>query len=932
MTTFSIDGFNLHLADVLDWAREYAERIARGEARPISAWFFDPPYGLGDPPPMDELLRAWLDDQAYDTGKGFMSAKWDVVPPPFVFRAFRRISYPGCWLFAFGGTRTVDLLCMSLRLGGWVKRDEITHWVYGCLSEDTEILTKDGWVTFDQSLVGSMVMCYNVSDDSLEWHQVQETFAYAYADTAYRIKSDSTDQLVSRNHRCLVERGRSYVYERAEKLNQKEKVPVLASMPDMQGCLLEDTSVDKEECCKYMQSTVCRHLEIQQPRAPRASKKNSWRGTCRVDRKELGVLSRKNERLEQSRLEGRCNLFQKEGQLRQAQHQICSLSKRVSGNGAQGQVCNGAQVACSAMPGTCTEKIGGSTPQRPQPGKQCTGQLDAFCKQQSAQEIRSKRRTRATLATVTPVHYEGTVWCVRVPTGAFVAKRNGMVFITGNSGFPKSLNIGKALDREAGAEREVVGKNPNARPNSGRTGGIMGEAKGQVFNTELTAPATPLAQLFDGYGTALKPAVEPVVMFQAPRQGHTFAGLAREFGTGGLNVEASRVGLSSEKLPRGSGNRKSWRKMEKRTDVPGPPEGGNVTASSGRFPPNAFFTHLPPSPCPTCHTSGVLSTKALGLQGGGVPDEVECPTCQGAGWTGGCKRVGSKRVKGPGMQKGTGKDFGYTTTEVYGKTTGIGKRRGDGYAAPDGTETVDDFVCDDQCAVKLLGEQSGERRSAGLINRTEGQTKNSATYNFGKTFAETGVNSYSDKGTAARYFKNFTHDLNLAPFYYCSKMGASRHAGLVANLPRTRDERKRRHQDLSGSWLKRAVSRNPCRKPLKLTGILAKSLESLMYLSRMLKPPDEFEPVLAVPFAGEFSEVIGAALAGWKHIEVVEREVSYFYRGRAALEWWLEWAHNTQSDDPATIRKLAKKADPPPANANGEVQMDMFSTIEEATG
>jgi hypothetical protein len=52
------------------------------------------------------------------------------------------------------------------------------------------------------------------------------------------------------------------------------------------------------------------------------------------------------------------------------------------------------------------------------------------------------------------VSYKGIVWCVKVPTGAFMARRNGLIFITGNSGFPKSLNVGKALQKMGSDESE----------------------------------------------------------------------------------------------------------------------------------------------------------------------------------------------------------------------------------------------------------------------------------------------------------------------------------------------------------------------------------------------------------------------------------------------------------------------------------------------
>jgi len=84
---------------------------------------------------------------------------------------------------------------------------------------------------------------------------------------------------------------------------------------------------------------------------------------------------------------------------------------------------------------------------------------------------------------------------VNVPTGAFVARRNGKVFVTGNSGFPKSLDISKAIDKAAGAEREVIGPNPNGRPNMVR---VEAPVLSPRVDAPITAPATPEAQQWDG--------------------------------------------------------------------------------------------------------------------------------------------------------------------------------------------------------------------------------------------------------------------------------------------------------------------------------------------------------------------------------------------------------------------------------------------------
>jgi site-specific DNA-methyltransferase (adenine-specific) len=137
---------------------------------------------------------------------------------------------------------------------------------------------------------------------------------------------------------------------------------------------------------------------------------------------------------------------------------------------------------------------------------------------------------------IEPFHYTGKVWCLKVPTGCFVAVRDGMAFPTGNSGFPKSMDVSKAIDKAAGAEREVVGRNPNDRA---ANSAIDFNGKGSGF---ITAPATPEAQQWSGWGTALKPALEPITMARKPLAG-TVAANVLEHGTGALNVDGCRVGV-----------------------------------------------------------------------------------------------------------------------------------------------------------------------------------------------------------------------------------------------------------------------------------------------------------------------------------------------------------------------------------------------------
>ena len=156
------------------------------------------------------------------------------------------------------------------------------------------------------------------------------------------------------------------------------------------------------------------------------------------------------------------------------------------------------------------------------------------------------------------------------------------------SGFPKSLDVSKAIDKAAGAEREVVGVNPN-----GRTTARASEAWARPWNGDedagamkLTAPATDAARQWQGWGTALKPAYEPIVVARKPLGSGTVAANVLEWGTGGLNVDGCRVN-PGEHVPGGGGGERSGRSC----GILGAPTAGNLSEphTAGRWPAN--FCH-----------------------------------------------------------------------------------------------------------------------------------------------------------------------------------------------------------------------------------------------------------------------------------------------------------------------------------------------------
>jgi len=113
------------------------------------------------------------------------------------------------------------------------------------------------------------------------------------------------------------------------------------------------------------------------------------------------------------------------------------------------------------------------------------------------------------------------------------------------SGFPKSHNIGKAVDKLQGNKREVVGKYKNLSP--GDEWRISGNFGGESTNQNKRSITKGNSE-WEGWGTALKPAHEPIVMARKPFN-TSVAENVLTHGTGGINIDECRVG-TDEKLSR----------------------------------------------------------------------------------------------------------------------------------------------------------------------------------------------------------------------------------------------------------------------------------------------------------------------------------------------------------------------------------------------
>lgn len=594
------------------------DTMKRIDNNSIDAIITDPPYGIS-----------------------FMNQKWDYsVPSVNIWQEALRILKPGAHILVACGTRTYHRMVTNIEDAGFNIRDCIV-WAYGCLSEDTEIFTSSGWQTYSPLIVNQQILCFNTETNNFEWHKPKRDFVYKNKHTAYKIQSNHTDQIVSRNHRVLIERDGNLLFQTAEELapQQEVDIPFLESLPSMPNHIpnqKQGTSNKKQNMLQRLcKKTKLRPTTTHQDPNPKEKTitnrmRHMWKtilqtylspkeikGTflfktlqrCRqgqglgetcpqrpssMDRTIRKIMQRKNVGAKQSSMEGWRNILQKTWLL--CQRQIYKVSNRIFANGTERWLCYGTPNNYGSTHREMLNTNGSSSPYQSRPNRQQNRKSNAISEQQTTQTIRSTR------AKISPIEYQGNVWCVEVQTGAFVARRNGMIFITGNSGFPKSLNISKDIDRQLGCEREVVGQRQDILTKQAKdlrdgkrkilesyNSGANNRNNGFVtVSADITAPSSPQAKLFDGYHTALKPAVELWCLAQKPISEKNIAQNVLKWGTGGINVDGCRIGNETITYIKNKVTAQKWKEQDGRTNKivqNDPPK-----TSTGRFPANLILS------------------------------------------------------------------------------------------------------------------------------------------------------------------------------------------------------------------------------------------------------------------------------------------------------------------------------------------------------
>lgn len=171
------------------------------------------------------------------------------------------------------------------------------------------------------------------------------------------------------------------------------------------------------------------------------------------------------------------------------------------------------------------------------------------------------------------------------------------------SGFPKSLDVSKAIDKAAGAEREstptisMQRKGEVGEISKNKRCAVCGKARASgnpcVCPRLENIAITDLAKQWSGWGTALKPANEPIVLARKPLIG-TVAENVQTFGTGALNIDASRIATSADDakaMERANSPNSGRNKIHAATEssMGRPTISGAMDTTQGRWPANVLF-------------------------------------------------------------------------------------------------------------------------------------------------------------------------------------------------------------------------------------------------------------------------------------------------------------------------------------------------------
>lgn len=502
-----------------------------------------------------------------------------------------RVLKPGGHLLAFGGTRTAHRLACAIEDAGFEIRDGKV-WIYGCLTDDVDVLTPTGWRRGIDLAVGDQVAQWNPETGSVTTATVRRTYRAPWDGDLVRFRNTDTDQALTPNHqvwhRNLDHRGADgetwhewSEYRAKDAATLSRRTPLRLPLAGEHsgggiggvdyatllgwvwteggfdltgtGVRIYQSSVNQDKCDEIaaLMDRMGPHKRYDYARTytRRNGRRHdytavTWYFSGDLARQVRADLPDKHPTYS---LLWRMTLDEK----------LEFLAAALAGDGSQGAGGSWQFYQSDAEDREWFVTLlalvgwrGHDTNRRP---PRTGGSVSV--------SVRADTTLSPTALRAAAVHYRGDVWCVQVPTGAFVARRNGHVFITGNSGFPKSLNVGKAIDLQACRQAGTHSDSP-----------------------AHACPLAPEADPWRGFGTAAKPAHEPIVVARKPLAG-TVAQNVQAWGTGALNIDATRIG-ANDYLARSAGG---WQPDGYVGGTSRTYDNSANVSTAGRWPPNVLL-------------------------------------------------------------------------------------------------------------------------------------------------------------------------------------------------------------------------------------------------------------------------------------------------------------------------------------------------------
>lgn len=551
----------------------------------------DPPYGLVSIQKRfgkegSKAARTEGNDGSFARlSGGFMGQAWDgsgIERDPEFWKLIYEILLPGGYVFAFSGSRTGHWQACAMEMAGFVMHP-MHGWVFGCMDTATECLTRRGWLAYTDLLPTDEVLQWDSETDTLSWVVPEHVHEYDFDGEMVQIKNRHTHQVLTPNHRVYAKVRRhsrhpkptAYEVVEANEVhnrpgNWQVDLPMASTLYQSQcvvdpafaylvGWWLTDAWPHKDaNACCFSQSKPETLVKLRSAlegfnasEYVKPAKKDTHN-----DEHTFYLTGPMADRL-RNEFPDRTLGWEVLGWTIDARRAL--YEGLMDGDGSRNKAGQIAEAFWSQKQDrrdvflALALSIGIRCYEDPVKGVVYVNQKTRTT------QVQGKQR-----ADMLP--YRGKVWCLTVPTGAFVVRRSGRPFITGNSGFPKAHAADKAIDKALGAHKTSRGTESRDYDSASGDYGMKNRCRdcGRPFfsSNPCKCPkpgaVTPEAAQWEGwaYGTQTqKPALEPIYLGQKPFDAKTGAANLLKHGVGAVNIDGCRVPTTSEELVVDDGRR-----------------------------------------------------------------------------------------------------------------------------------------------------------------------------------------------------------------------------------------------------------------------------------------------------------------------------------------------------------------------------------------